>query len=93
MVGCPTAGEIGLLAPKTDGPHFIGSCPPAFSSMEWISPTLLLFPECTIPTVEKDDIREWHPDCVDGAYDERLLWLSENLCLVDLGLPEGETRE
>ena len=44
-----------------------------------------------IPTVEKDDMREWHPDCVDGAYDERLLWESVSLCLADLGLPEGET--
>lgn len=60
--------------------------------MEGISPTLLLFPEWTIPTVEKDDILEWPPDCEEGANDERLLWLSENPCLTDLGLPAGETR-
>jgi len=43
-----------------------------------------------MPTVENDDILECPPDCVDGEYDDRLLWLSENLWLGDLGLPIGE---
>jgi len=41
-------------------------------------------------TVDMDDIRECPPDCDDDAYEDRLLWLSENLCFGDLGLPEAE---
>jgi hypothetical protein len=41
-------------------------------------------------TVDMDDIRECPPDCEEDAYEERLLWLSENLCLGDLGLPDPE---
>lgn len=43
-------------------PHFILSSPTTSSSMEGISPIVLLLPEWTIPTVEKEDILEWHPD-------------------------------
>jgi hypothetical protein len=35
--------------------------------------------------VDMDDILEWPPDCEDDVYDEKLLWLSENLCLGDFG--------
>ena len=73
LLGCPVPGDSVRLPGKTGVPHFIGSSPLEFSSMEGISPILLLFPECTIPTVEMDDILEWHPDWDDGAYDERLL--------------------
>jgi hypothetical protein len=41
-------------------------------------------------TVDMDDILEWPPDCDDDAYEDRLLWLSENLCFGDLGLPDVE---
>jgi hypothetical protein len=37
-------------------------------------------------TVDKDDIREWQPDLDDDAYEDKLLWLSENLCFGELGL-------
>jgi hypothetical protein len=38
-------------------------------------------------TVDMDEILEWHPDCDDDVYDERLLWLSENLCFGAWGKP------
>jgi hypothetical protein len=37
-------------------------------------------------TVDMDEIREWHPDLDDDVYDDKLLWLSENLCFGDCGL-------
>lgn len=67
LIGSPLLGrgpdEMGHLSPETGvRSHFVVSSPPPFSSMQGISPTLLLFAECIIPTVVKDDILEWPPD-------------------------------
>lgn len=91
LFSCGSSLDGGWLFPRagTLGAHLSLSFRSDFSSMDGISPIIVLGGGAML-MVEKDDILEWHPDCVEGEYDERLLWLSENLCLGDLGLPMGE---
>jgi hypothetical protein len=60
------------MLPRTGTSADSGSCASLESSNE--------FSNVTPPTVVTDEILECDPD-TDEAYDERLLWLSENLCL------------
>lgn len=44
---------------------------------------------CIPPTVDIDEILEWEKEVDEDAYEDRLLWLPENLCRGDLGLPDS----